>query len=142
MRSSAAEAVVALILPKSRCRQGLSLLIDPQNDFFLIPTLVNVVDAGKLVPETSTEVALRHVYRLSPVQSKLQGPPAGFSVRTASHSACGIVILTVSTLSIAYSRSSACCCLALIVVSRRRSTSTPHHVDVSSRGCCVGPVPS
>ena len=83
------------------CRHGLSLLIDPQKDFFLTPTSVNVVDAGKLVPDISTEVALRHVYRLSPVQSKLHMPPAGCSVRTASQSACGIVILIVSTLSIA-----------------------------------------
>ena len=77
------------------------LLMDPQKDFFLIPTLVNVVDAGKPVPDISTEVAWRHVYRLSPVQSKLHAPPAGCSVRTASQSACGIVILIVSTLSIA-----------------------------------------
>ena len=84
------------------CRHGLSLLIDPQNDFFLTPTPLNVVDrAGKLVPDISTEVALRHVYRLPPVHSKLHVPPAGCSVRTASQSACGIVILIVSTLSIA-----------------------------------------
>jgi hypothetical protein len=53
--------VASLNLPKSMCRQGFSLLIDPQNDFFLTPTPLNVVDAGKLVPDTSTEIALRHV---------------------------------------------------------------------------------
>ena len=61
IRSSAAEDVVALNFPKSRCRHGLSVLIDPQKDFFLTPTSVNVVVAGKSVPEISTEAALRHV---------------------------------------------------------------------------------
>src|SRR6478672_5330931 len=103
--------------PKSTCRHGLSLLIDPQNDFFLIPTSAKVVRAGKLVPEISTDVALRHVYRELPVHSKLHTPPLGCSVRTASQSPCGMVILTVRTLSIAYSESIACCCWALIVIS-------------------------
>ena len=43
------------------CRHGFSLLIDPQKDFFLTPTPVNVVAAGKLVPDILTEAALRHV---------------------------------------------------------------------------------
>jgi hypothetical protein len=49
--------VESLNLPKSMCRQGLSLLIDPQNDFFLTPTPLNVVDVGELVPDISTEAA-------------------------------------------------------------------------------------
>ncbi len=70
-----------------------------------------------VVPEISTDVALRHVNRAPPFHSKLHTPPFGCSVRTASQSPCGIVILIVSTLSIAYSESSACCCCALIVIS-------------------------
>ncbi len=50
-----------LNLPKSTCRHGLSLSIEPQNDFFLTPTSANVVRAGKFVPDISTVVALRHV---------------------------------------------------------------------------------
>ena len=73
--------------------------MEPQNDFFLMPTSVNVVLAGNFVPEISTEVALCHVYLLPPVHSKLHRPPAGSSFRAASHSAGGIVILTVITLS-------------------------------------------
>ena len=61
IRSSAAEAVAPPNLPKPMCRHGLSLLINPQNDFFLTPTPLNVVDAGKPVPDSSTEAALRHV---------------------------------------------------------------------------------
>src|SRR3569623_196803 len=99
------------------CRHGLSSLIDPQKDFFLTPTPLNVVDVGKLVPDIFTEVAGCQVYRLSPVQLKLHMPPAGGSVRTLSQSACGIVISIVSTLSIAYRRSSAGWSLLLIVVS-------------------------
>ena len=83
------------------CRQGLSLWIDPQNDFFLTPTSVKVVRAGKFVPEISTDVAFRQVYLEPPVHSKLHLPPFGCSVRTASQSPCGIVILIVRTLSIA-----------------------------------------
>src|SRR5260370_19124302 len=92
-----------LNLLKSMCRHGLSSLSEPQNDFFLTPTWVNVVCAGKLVPDISTEVAFRHVYRLPPVPVnwKLHTPPAGCSVRTASQSVCGIVILIVRTLPIA-----------------------------------------
>lgn len=52
-----------------------------------------MVCAGKLVPDISTEVALRHVYRSPPFQSKLHLPPAGSSVRIVSQSACDIVIL-------------------------------------------------
>ena len=81
------------------CRHGFSLLSEPQNDFFLTPTSVNVVRAGKFVPDISTEAAFRHVNRAPPVHSKLHTPPFGCSVRTASQSLCGIVILTVSTLS-------------------------------------------
>src|SRR4051795_2696951 len=86
-------------LPKSRCRHGLSLLMEPQNDFFLTPTPVNFVLAGNFVPEISTSLALRQVNLASPVHSKLQRPPFGSSIRTASHSACDIVILIVTTLS-------------------------------------------
>ncbi len=43
--------------------------------------------------------AFRHVYRLPPVHSHKHRPPFGSSVRTLSHSACGIVILIVITLS-------------------------------------------
>jgi hypothetical protein len=43
------------------CRHGFLLLIDPQNDFFLTPTPLNVVDAGKPVPDILTEAALCHV---------------------------------------------------------------------------------
>ncbi len=67
------------------CRHGFSLLCEPQNDFFLTPTSVNLVRAGKLVPDISTELAFRHVNRAPPVHSKLHTPPAGGSVRTASH---------------------------------------------------------
>ena len=74
--------------------------MEPQNDFFLTPTSVNVAAcAGNLVPDISTEAALCHVYLAPPVHSKLHRPPSGSSFRTASHSACGIVILTVITLS-------------------------------------------
>ena len=48
-------------LPKSTCRHGLSLLMEPQNDFFLTPTSVNVAFVGNFVPDISTEAALRHV---------------------------------------------------------------------------------
>src|SRR6476620_8311571 len=101
IRASISGSLSALNLPKSRCRQGFSLLSEPQNDFFLTPTFANVVRSGKLVPDISTEVASRHVYRLPPVQSQLHGPPAGCSVRTASQSPGGIVILIVRTFSIA-----------------------------------------
>src|SRR5437867_9379708 len=102
IRASITGTFALLNLPKSMCRHGLSLLIEPQNDFFLTPTWVNmVVCAGKLVPDISTEVASRHLYRLPPVHWKLQTPPAGCSVRTASQSDCGIVTLIVRTLPIA-----------------------------------------
>ncbi len=67
--------------------QGLLLSMEPQNDFFLMPTFVNVVRAGNLVPEISTESAFRHVYRLPPVHSQKHRPPLGSSFRTLSHSA-------------------------------------------------------
>jgi hypothetical protein len=82
-------------------KHGLSSLSEPQNDFFLMPTWVNVVCAGKLVPDISTDVAFRHVYRSPPVHWKLHTPPAGCSVRSASQSVCGIVTLIVITLPIA-----------------------------------------
>src|SRR6201992_2914980 len=104
-------------LPKSTCRHGLSLSMEPQNDFFLKPTSVNVDLGGKLGPDICTEAALCAVHRRSPVHSKLHRPPAGSSFRTASHSACGIVILTVITLSSAKKESSACCCRSVIVTS-------------------------
>src|SRR6266478_8301837 len=109
IRASITGTLALLNLPKSMCRHGLSLLIEPQNDFFLTPTSVNMVCAGKLVPDISTDVAFRHVYRLLPVHWKLHTPPAGCSVRTASQSVCGIVTLIVRTLPIAYRESSACC---------------------------------
>src|ERR1700741_2795884 len=99
IRASIAGTLASPNLPKSTCRHGLSLSMEPQNDFFLTPTSVNVDLAGNLVPDISTEAALCHVNRRSPVHSKLHRPPAGSSFRTASHSACGIVILTVITLS-------------------------------------------
>src|SRR6266480_3007300 len=103
IRASITGTLPLLNLPKSMCRHGLSLLSEPQNDFFLMPAWVNMVCAGKLVPDISTEVAFRHVNRppLPPVQSKLHTPPAGCSVRSASQSVCGIVILIVRTLPIA-----------------------------------------
>jgi hypothetical protein len=48
-------------LAEADVQARLTLLIDPQNDFFLTPTPLNVVDAGKPVPDSSTEAALRHV---------------------------------------------------------------------------------
>ena len=36
------------------CRHGFSLSSEPQNDFFLTPTSVKVVRAGKFVPDIST----------------------------------------------------------------------------------------
>src|SRR3954451_3948574 len=86
-------------LPKSRSKHGFSLLMEPQNDFFLTPTSVNVVGAGKWIPDISTDAALRHVYLAPPVQSKLHLPPAGSSFRTLSQSPCDIEILMVTTLS-------------------------------------------
>jgi hypothetical protein len=74
-------------------------LNEPQNDFFLTPTSLNVVRGGKLVPDISTDVAFRHVNRDPPFQSNLQMPPFGSSIRTKSQSPGGIVILIVSTLS-------------------------------------------
>jgi hypothetical protein len=58
---------------------------------------VNVAVVGNFVPDISTEVALRHVNLLPPVHSKLHGRRLS---RFAPHPlACGIVILTVITLS-------------------------------------------
>src|SRR4051794_21704474 len=85
--------------PKSTCRHGLLLSIEPQNDFFFTPTSANVVLAGKCVPEISTDVAWRHWYLAPSVHSKLHRPPLGSSLRTSSQSDCGIVILIVITLS-------------------------------------------
>src|ERR1700759_4295979 len=99
IRASIAGTLASPNLPKSTCRHGLSLSIEPQNDFFLTPTSVNVVRAGNLVPDISTAAALYHVNLLPPVQSNSHRPPLGSSSRTASHSPCGIVILTVITLS-------------------------------------------
>src|SRR6478752_587007 len=101
MSPSTTGTFASLNLPKSMCKHGLSLLSEPQNDFFLTPTSVNVVCAGKLVPDISTDVAFLHVYRSPPVHWKLHTPPAGCSVRTASQSVCGILILIVRTLPIA-----------------------------------------
>src|SRR6185312_7094323 len=95
IRASITGTLASPNLPKSTCRHGLPLSMEPQNDFFLTPTSVNVAFVGNLVPDISTEVALRHVNRLPPVHSKLHRPPAGSSFRTAFQSACGIVILTV-----------------------------------------------
>ena len=97
--SSIAGALASPKWPKSTCRHGLSLSMEPQNDFFLMPTSVNVVVAGNFVPDISTEAALCHVYLESPVHSKLHRPPFGSSLRAASHSAGDMVILTVITLS-------------------------------------------
>ena len=81
------------------CRHGFLSSMDPQNDFFLMPTSANVAAcAGNLVPDISTEVALRHVYLLPSVKLKLHQPPAAPRV-ALSHSACGILILIVITLS-------------------------------------------
>src|SRR6478672_5632615 len=99
IRASIAGTLALPNLPKSTCRHGLSLSIEPQNDFFLMPTSVNVVLAGNFVPDISTEAALCHVYLESPVHSKLHRPPFGSSLRAASHSAGDMVILTVITLS-------------------------------------------
>jgi hypothetical protein len=81
------------------CRHGFSLSSEPQNDFFLTPTSVKVVRAGKFVPDISTDAAFRHVNRAPPVHSKLQMPPFGCSVRTASQGPWDILILIVTTLS-------------------------------------------
>src|SRR5262245_49690429 len=98
IRPSINGTLAALDLPKSMCRDGLSLFSEPQKDFFLMPTWLNNVCAGKLVPEISTEVAVFQVKRLPPIQLKLHGPPAGCSVRTKFQSLGGIVILIVTTL--------------------------------------------
>ncbi len=80
--------------------QGFLSSIEPQKDFFLMPTLLKVwVPAGKLVPDISTEVASPQEYRPLPMNSKPHLPPFGSSFRKLSQSACGIVMLTVSTLS-------------------------------------------
>src|ERR1700745_3555353 len=99
IRASIAGTLASPNLPKSTCRHGFARFLEPQNDFFLTPTSVNVVLAGNFVPDISTEVALCQVNLESPVHSKLHRPPLGSSFRTASHSACDIVILTVITLS-------------------------------------------
>src|SRR6476620_9066746 len=99
IRASIPGTLASPNLPKSTCRHGLSLFMEPQNDFFLTPTSVNLVLAGNFVPDISTEVALRQVNLAPPLHSKLHRPPLGSSFRPASHSACGIVILTVITLS-------------------------------------------
>src|SRR3954451_12262714 len=98
---------------------GFLSSIEPQNDFFLMPMSVNVVRAGKVVPEISTVSALRQVYLLPPLQSHSQRPPCGSSFRTLSHSDAGIVILIVITLSSAEKESIACCCCAVIAISVR-----------------------
>src|SRR5258707_14614794 len=99
IRASTPGTLASSNLPKSTCRHGLLLSIEPQNDFFLTPTRANVAVAGNFVPDISTEVASRHLYLAPSVHSKLHRPPWGSSLRTKSHSACGIVILTVITLS-------------------------------------------
>src|SRR5260370_17508113 len=103
IRASITGTLALLNLPKSMCRHGLSSLSEPQNDFFLTPNWVNMVCAGKLVPDISTEVAFRHVYRppLPPVHWKLHTPPPGCSVRTPPQSVSPIVTFIVRTLSIA-----------------------------------------